>query len=543
KDDVPIEGRVLTLEGNPVAGATVKVVSIHATPDEDLSDFIKTRRLTRGRTLGPWTVGLTDTLTTGRDGRFRLTGIGRERAVDLDIGGPALETVGVIALSRAGVDEKALNAPLLGDRPFLDEPGRRPIHGASFDHLAGPGRPFIGTVRDKATGKPLSGIKIGVAEQFGRAHYPVEAVTDKDGKYQLVGGPKAKAYRRVAGAREGDPGYLKTQRAVGDTGGVEPIAVDFELSPGVVVKGHVRDKETGKPVRGHVSYAPMPDNQVLKERPGENLSTITRENGDGTFQIVVPPGPGVVSFHNGEGRYLQARLNPADKAKGYTAETLRLGGAYAYRVIAPEKARATVICDFELVPGKTRRLEVVGPDDKPLAGASVVGLSDSLINVQTLDAATGSVVGLDPDRPRRLTFLHAGQELAGHIVLRGDEPEPVRVKLEPWGSITGRGLGSDGRPLAGARGELGQRRGRAGRRALLRSPPGAAGRGGHRRRRPVPRGRDGARDPVRGVGAQEGPANRPPDRADRRGHGRGRQDQGRGRDPGEEVGRGLATAA
>jgi 5-hydroxyisourate hydrolase-like protein (transthyretin family) len=451
KDDVPIEGRVLTLEGNPVAGATVKVVSISAAPGEDLSDFIKTSRMPRSKNLTPWTVGLTDTLTTGADGRFRLTGVGRERVVEFDIGGPTLETVGVMALSRTGVDEKVLNNPRPEEqRPFLDDPGRRKVHGAAFDHLAGPTKPFEGTVREKGTGKPLAGIKVGMAEEFGRAHYPIETVTDKDGRYRLVGWPKARAYRVVA-AREGDAGYLKAQRAVGDTGGFEPITVDFELTPGVVVKGTARDKETGKPVRGHIYYTPLPENKILKERPGENFSVVTRETGDGTFRLVVPPGPGVVRFRNEEGHHLNARLEPADKARGYTAATLYLDGAHGYRVIVPEKAGVALDCDFELVPGKERRLEVVGPDGNPIAGASVVGLRDSLLGARTLDAATGTVVGLDPDRPRRLTFLHADRKLAGHVTLRGDESEPVKVKLEPWGAITGRVLDADGRPLAGTR--------------------------------------------------------------------------------------------
>src|SRR5262249_54920018 len=41
KDDVPIEGRILDLEGRPVPGATVTTDEIIATPGEDLTPIIK----------------------------------------------------------------------------------------------------------------------------------------------------------------------------------------------------------------------------------------------------------------------------------------------------------------------------------------------------------------------------------------------------------------------------------------------------------------------------------------------------------------------
>ncbi|HZU39359.1 MAG TPA: hypothetical protein VFA18_25765, partial [Gemmataceae bacterium] len=39
----------------------------------------------------------------------------------------------------------------------------------------------------------------------------------------------------------------------------------------------------------------------------------------------------------------------------------------------------------------------------------------------------------------------------GSIVLRGDEPEPVTVTLQPLATVTGRVLGNNGQPLAGHR--------------------------------------------------------------------------------------------
>src|SRR5262249_12515588 len=41
KDDVPIDGQIVDLQGKPVAGATVRVVEVLATPDEKLDRWLE----------------------------------------------------------------------------------------------------------------------------------------------------------------------------------------------------------------------------------------------------------------------------------------------------------------------------------------------------------------------------------------------------------------------------------------------------------------------------------------------------------------------
>ena len=58
------------------------------------------------------------------------------------------------------------------------------------------------------------------------------------------------------------------------------------------------------------------------------------------------------------------------------------------------------------------------------------------------------VHALDPSRPRRVTS-HAGRKLIGSVYLKGDEAGPLTIRLQPWGTITGRVVDDDGQPRGG----------------------------------------------------------------------------------------------
>ena len=102
KDDVPIEGRILDLEGRPVPGVTVRPVGVYAEPGEDLTQWEAAMagakdladgamgKLPRFLELFRWTKD--QPVTTDAEGRFRLGGIGRERVVSLWIEGPTIAT-------------------------------------------------------------------------------------------------------------------------------------------------------------------------------------------------------------------------------------------------------------------------------------------------------------------------------------------------------------------------------------------------------------------------------------------------------------------
>jgi hypothetical protein len=83
---VPVNGRVATLEGKPVAGAKVSVRLLWKFANEDLTDYLKLAerghiiRLPEGASELSWkgmaaeALPWLPTAITDKDGRFRLTG-------------------------------------------------------------------------------------------------------------------------------------------------------------------------------------------------------------------------------------------------------------------------------------------------------------------------------------------------------------------------------------------------------------------------------------------------------------------------------------
>ena len=85
---------------------------------------------------------------------------------------------------------------------------------------------------------------------------------------------------------------------------------------------------------------------------------------------------------------------------------------------------------------------MLDPDGKPLAGVTAEGEGAEA----TKTPGVMTVSKLNPMRPKRFTFRHDGRKLVGFLLARGDEAEPYTVRLQPWGTITGRLVDAQGKP-------------------------------------------------------------------------------------------------
>jgi hypothetical protein len=104
-----------------------------------------------------------------------------------------------------------------------------------------------------------------------------------------------------------------------------------------------------------------------------------------------------------------------------------------------------------VVPDKPRQVTLLDPEGRPVVGAKTTGVTyHAWDHEPPLRAATFPIVGLHPDRARRLTFVKEDRKLIGFLLARGDGDTPYTVRMRPWGTFTGRVVDEQGRPQPGA---------------------------------------------------------------------------------------------
>src|SRR5262249_4302689 len=189
----------------------------------------------------------------------------------------------------------------------FQRPGQVVYHARRFESSVAPGKPIEGVVRDRDSGQPIAGLKLEgmVFEERSRVPAPgVEARTDDQGHYRLTGLPRAPAYRLFVEPGGGKPYLNATFRVAGDTPAFDAVTYDFALKRGIVLRGKVTDKATGRPVSGFVNVYTFQDNPHIDEFPGCRSSYpphVLVQNG--RYEVVALPGRGVIGFRCREEGY------------------------------------------------------------------------------------------------------------------------------------------------------------------------------------------------------------------------------------------------
>ena len=201
KDDVPIKGRILDIDGKPCRGIAVQVEGLQVAKDGSLDGFLQNAQETRtfypslrkyldgfegwiGRDLGK----ILGSVHTDADGKFVFHGIGRERLIQLTFSGPTVTTTTLNSITRPA---KAVQIPNSWNRGADEEPTL--IQGSAFDLVLHPSQPVVGVIRDKDSGAPIAGAIVkGSHPQrtkfgFGPSRVNVSATADAQGRFQLTG--------------------------------------------------------------------------------------------------------------------------------------------------------------------------------------------------------------------------------------------------------------------------------------------------------------------------------------------------------------------
>jgi len=474
-----IEGRIVDLEGRPVAGARIHVPRLWSPPPTGnaVSRWLERLRSAPGdslrrwldqardkgvddptRDLNPWPVNLTT--TTGTDGRFRLADVGPDQIAEVLVSGPTIATAELYVMGRDG-DEVRVTSRL------LRVPDQFVYRARRFEYAVAPGKPIQGVIRDKDTSRPLAGMNLKgmVYDEHSRVWAAgVEATSDEAGHYRLTGLPRAPAYRLFVEPGGGRPYLNATFRVAADTPAFDPVTYDFALKRGIVLRGKVTDKATGRPISGFVNVYTFEDNPHNDEFPGYRSSYpphVLVQNG--RYEVVALPGRGVIGFRcrqDGYREHYRGRVG-AEAIKGYDpgAKVFRTEPTNCevgtYHVVAElnlDSGSATATLDIQVDPGRTLVVNPVDPEGRPVAGTMAAGVDDLFPwSEHSQPSAKVEVHGLDPGQRRRVTITHAGRKLIGSIYLKGDETGPLTLRLQPYGTLTGRIIDDNGQPSGGLR--------------------------------------------------------------------------------------------
>jgi hypothetical protein len=335
-DDLPIEGRILTLEGGSVVGATVRAIGIQLFANDDPQPYLAVLKASDGRATNyrvlSWLrlvpfgdrspsarslFGNPDaehpavaTARTDERGAFRLTGIGRHRRAVLAISGNAI----------ANTTIEVLTDPFEGLLNGKPPRSTKPTYGARFVHHVRPSRPIVGTVTDAQTGRPIPGAQVGHVGGYS------QTISDAAGRFELPGCAKDKKYELSAGFSLQPSTYIAGYFDIDDAPGLEPLQVQLHVFPAIPLSGHVIDRVTGKPVSAQVFYWPVyPNTHVVRGMPVGGACSETLTKRDGSFSVCVLPGPGALLVRAAAG----GKFEPAwaDAQAFFASQRVRYGSA------------------------------------------------------------------------------------------------------------------------------------------------------------------------------------------------------------------------
>jgi RNA polymerase sigma factor (sigma-70 family) len=463
-DTVPLRGKVIDLEGRPIAGVRVSVRGLSAPQGgKDLSAWLASMRnpdpdrpevylyqLPDFELLAE--CGMLPQTVTDKDGRFELRGVGQDRVAIVRFDGDSVVTQ----------DADVVNRPIerFTVRERDNSHHNHTYYGSPCTVAAAPSYPITGVITDKDTGKPIAGAKIDIDQMTrpsGQFMRSLTFTSYANGRYRLTGLPKnwkPLGYPQVRVRPPDGESYPETARDLPMSDGTAPTPFNIEMKRGIPLTVKVIDKQTGRPVHAHCEYYPHRDNEFVVQYPGNLLNDPLKVETAAESKHVALPGRGIVTATVYDGPYPFGVVPDAlaDSVSGGYFNTARASFPPEYFNTAAEvkiqpgakSAEVTIALDPGLsVPGK-----IIGPDGEGLAGSEVRGYNPKVWSFAPMSSASFEIRGMKPGEKRRVIAVHKEKKLAGSAVVVAGQKDVATVKLEPWGEAFGRLVDESGKPVS-----------------------------------------------------------------------------------------------
>ena len=381
----PVRGRVIDLEGRPVAGVRVRLQRIDQPIGEGEATDIVGTWIEQAK-ANPVAIGkdemmaMTDAssktpisrfpaashmhgvallgrqVITDSDGGFQIDGVGDDRLAMLRMDGPTIAStlVPVVTRSMAPVNTPGHEPTLRNGKTF----------GNDFVFAAEPTQVVRGKIRDRMSGKPIAGATIEL-EHFADSQLKIggflSTTSGPDGKYVLSGLPKigSQSERSVRVGIKPPPGqpYFRSVHNVPFREGLDPIDFDIELTRGVWAVGQVTDATTGDPVSSIVGYHPYLDNDNADGHEAFDAGITSMgydemfaTDANGNFRVPALKGRGVLRVVAAEPDDYEAVEVPGTKTN--KAGGVALTNREIYHVIMPGNAVVDLNIADEAKPTK-----------------------------------------------------------------------------------------------------------------------------------------------------------------------------------------------
>jgi RNA polymerase sigma factor (sigma-70 family) len=415
-----LHGRLVEPGGEPIAGARIKVFGIYPL------GYLDTRDQDEPGHLDLTWSSIPLVSASAADGTFTVRGLPREIQTCLVITEAHHERKVVYAATTGGPQ------PQISDRRLNQgQPGAEsdPVYTDGFTiTLSALDHRLLGRVLLDPTGAAAGGTRV----RWNRS----QVVADALGSFLLENLPAGEIELRLFPPTAEAAPFATRVTLPEETKELERT---FRLPAGMLITGRAVDAE---------SVAGIGDVELMY-RPGlepgqqpKDIIIAARTEVDGRYRLAVPPGRGALQLRNIPG--------PWFKLSGSRDE------ARFTRNVSGKAGDTLDLPPYRLVRDQAIVVKVRDAEGRPVAGAEVVyparlGLDHSPARTD----ATGrcELHGVDHENGFTLDVTHPSQPLGARVVVQSDDADiakrntTIEVTLKPCGSLIGRVVDDDGRPI------------------------------------------------------------------------------------------------